>query len=102
MFGYHAVYKTDNSEPPIGLIVRERSKGPLRAAIWNHRAKAWTFSPEVAAPFLYDDRNWDRTELVDRSTAEQIALSLGTVLPSEEELHRICEEGDQARQRRTE
>ena len=95
MFGYYALFETNSNEPPVGLIVLERSTGPLRAVLWNHLANAWTFSPDLAAPILYDDRNWDRRERVDRSTAEEIALSLGTELPSEEELHRICEEGEQ-------
>jgi len=40
----------------------------------------------------YDDRNSDRWSEVDRARAEEIARSLGTELPSEPELHRICGE----------
>ncbi len=80
----------------MGLITVEASTGPLRAVLWNHRAKAWTFSPDIAARILYDDRNFDRWTEVDRSRAEEIALTLGTELPSELELHRISNEGEQA------
>jgi len=92
MFGYYALFRTSKTAPSVGLITRQRSTGPLRAVLWNHRAKAWTFSPEIAAPILYDDRNSDRLLRVDRATAEEIARSLGTELPTEEELHQIIEQ----------
>ena len=94
MFHYQAVFRNTQEDPPAGLIVVERSTGPLRAVIWSHRSKTWAFNPKAAAPFLYDDRNFDRWTEVDRTRAEEIARSnLETELPSEEELHRICEEG---------
>ncbi len=96
MFFYRAIFRTNREEPPAGLIVVEASTGPLRAVMWSHRGKAWTFSPEIAAPMLFDDRNFDRWTEVDRSRAEEIALTLGTELPSELELHRISNEGEQA------
>ncbi len=43
-----------------GLIMVEGSPGPLRAVLWNRRAKAWACSPDIAARSLYDDRNLDR------------------------------------------
>ena len=92
MFFYRAIFRTNQEEPPTGLVAVEGSTGPLRAVLWNHRVKAWTFSPEIAAPILFDDRNFDRWTEVDRPTAEEIALTLGTELPSEQELHRIAEE----------
>ncbi len=92
MFYYQALYWRSLDEPPSGLIVVEGSPGPLRAVIWNHRVKAWTCDPDSAAWILYDDRNSDRWSEVDRARAEEIARSLGTELPSEPELHRICGE----------
>ncbi len=41
-------------------IMVEGSPGPLRAVLWNRRAKAWACSPDIAARSLYDDRNLDR------------------------------------------
>jgi hypothetical protein len=93
MFYYHAVFQTHLEEAPAGLIVEESVGGPLRAVIWNHRLKAWTFNPTAAARFLRHDDYEDRRQRVDRTRAEEIARNLGTELPSEEELHRICEEG---------
>jgi hypothetical protein len=95
--GYYALFKETTSEPPGGLIVVERSTGPFRAVMWSHRSTAWTFNPGTAARLLFDDRIEDRFQRVDRARAEEIARTLGTELPSEEELHRICEEGARAR-----
>ena len=101
MFYYHALHHQTLAEPPVSVIVVEGSAGPLRAVLWNTGTSSWTFSPDVVAPILYDDRNFDRWTNVDRRRAEEIARDLGTELPSEEELHRMCEEGETARQRRT-
>lgn len=93
MFHYRALFRTSPEEPPVGLMVVESSTGPLRAVMWNHRSNAWTFSPKTLARILYGDEYEERRQIVDRSRAEEIARTLGTELPSEEELHRICEEG---------
>jgi len=94
-FSYHAVFKMgETSGPAAGLIVVERSQGPLRAVIWSHRRKAWTFNPRAAAPLLFDDQQYDQQTVISRPQAEEIARTLGTELPSEEELHRISEEGE--------
>ncbi len=60
MFYYRALYWRSLDEPPSGLIMVEGSPGPLRAVLWNRRAKAWACSPDIAARSLYDDRNLDR------------------------------------------
>src|SRR5262245_17883710 len=99
-FSYYAIYKTeDRSPPPAGLIARESSTGPERLGIWSHRDRGWRFRPEMAAPYLYDDREMDRVLQVDRTTAEEVARENGwQELPTERELHKICElgEGDRA------
>jgi hypothetical protein len=97
MFLYRATFRTGQEEPAAGLIAEEPTNGPFRAVVWNHRARAWTFNPEAAASFLLDDRNFDRWTEVDRTKAEEIARTFGTELPTEEELHRMCEEGDRTR-----
>lgn len=94
-FSYHAVFKTGTATwPAAGLMVVERSAGPLRAVIWSHRQKAWMFNPRAAAPLLLDDQMYDQQAPVTRDQAEGIARTLGTELPSEDELHRISEEGE--------
>ncbi len=97
MFLYRATFRKDQEESAAGLIAEEPTMGPFRAVVWSHRARAWTFNPEAAASFLLDDRNFDRWTEVDRTRAEEIARTLGTELPSEQELHRISEEGARAR-----
>ncbi|MGH3656417.1 MAG: hypothetical protein ACRDUA_07140, partial [Micromonosporaceae bacterium] len=87
------VYLRDQTEDPIGLIVEETSDGPLRAVILDRRRQEWTFSPDVAAPIMFDVRNRRRWKLISRQEAWSVAQSLGATLPSESELHRICEAG---------
>jgi hypothetical protein len=94
-FGYQAVLAQDNSITVVSLIAFEvRSDGPLRAIIWDVPRRAWVYAPDPAARFLFDDRYFDRTRSVSRDEAEQIAVdSLGSVLPREDELHHMCDEG---------
>jgi hypothetical protein len=94
MFRYYAILTMEEPDaPPTGLIAREDSDGPLRTVMWNHRSRAWTCEPETAALFLYDQRYQSRRTAVERSRAEEIVRTLGTELPTEDELHRICEAG---------
>jgi hypothetical protein len=98
LFDYHAIYLTpEKAPPPGGLICNQYTPGPTRAVIWSHGKKAWIFNPKTAARFLYDDEHQERVSLVSRVEAERIAREyLGTELPTEEELHRICAEGEAA------
>jgi len=97
-YGYYAVFRTDERiPPPTGLIARESSLGPVRTVLWDPFAKKWTFEPEVGARYLYDDQLQEFRTPVSRAEAERIASEhLGTQLPSEEELHRVCEEAGAA------
>ena len=97
-FGYWAIYETEERVPPAtGVFCEEFSLGPLRAVTWSQAAQTWIFNPGPAARFLFDDQLQDRISQVTRAEAERIALDrFGVPLPSEEELHRICEEGEQA------
>jgi hypothetical protein len=97
-FGYWAIYRTEEKVPPAtGLICDEFSTDPLRAVIWSHHQKRWAFNPKAAAPFLFDFEKMDRGGRISREDAERTALEqFGVPLPSEEELHRICEQGEQA------
>jgi hypothetical protein len=97
-FGYWAIYgKAGRTSPATGLICNEYSRGPFRAVIWDHFERRWAFNPRAAAPFLFDFEKMDRSTKISRAEAEKLALeTFGVPLPSEEELHRICEEGDQA------
>lgn len=93
MFHYRAVFLQNQTEDPIGLIAEETSDGPLRAVILDRRSQTWTFNPDVAAPIMFDPRNRRRWTLISREEAESVARSLGSTLPSESELHQICEAG---------
>jgi len=99
-FGYFAIFQTEERIPPAtGVFCTESSRGPLRAVTWSRAAQTWIFNPSpVVAKLLFDDQAWDRRDQITRAEAERIALDrYGSALPSEEELHRICEEGEQAR-----
>jgi hypothetical protein len=98
-FSYHAMLKAP-ATPPSGLIAVRAWSGPLQAVVWHVPKRRWIFAPAIAAPRIFDDQYADRNRSVDRPTAERIAREyLGTELPTEEHLHRICEEG--ARQSET-
>lgn len=97
-FGYWAIHRAgEPNSPATGLICSEYGPGPFRAVIWSHYQKKWAFNPRAAAPFLFDFEKMDRSTKISRAEAEKLALEkFGVPLPSEEELHRISEEGDQA------
>ena len=94
-FAYYAVTDEDDADRINSLFARLAvSEGPLQAVIWHVGKQAWKFMPGVAAELLFDDRLWDQRHEVDRSEAERIAREiLGTELPSEEELRRMCADG---------
>jgi hypothetical protein len=94
-FGYHVVYRTGRPGQPTSLIASlVMSHGPLQAVIWSVPKRMWIYAPELAAGRLYDDLEQRGIGPVDRATAERIAREyLGTELPTEEQLHRMCEEG---------
>ncbi len=98
VYDYYAIFRTEERIPPAGgLICSEVTNGPVRTVLWDHVDQRWTFDGDVGARFLYDDNYQDRVTSISRAEAERIAREdLGTTLPSEEELHRICEAGEAA------
>jgi hypothetical protein len=96
--GYYAIFETEERIPPAtGVFSVESSQGPLRAVTWGYDEQTWIYNPGPAARLLFDDQLWDRRIQITRAEAERIALDrYGVPLPSEAELHRICEEGEQA------
>ncbi len=97
-FHYYAIYRTEERTPPaVGLICSEDTSGPPRTVLWSHPRREWRFNRDVGASYLYDDEIQPRRGPVSRAEAERIAREVfATELPSEEELHRICEEGEAA------
>jgi hypothetical protein len=97
-FAYFAIFQTEERTPPAaGVFCTESSQGPLRAVTWGYDEQTWIFNPGPAARLLFDDQVWDLQSQITRAEAERTALDrYGVPLPSEEELHRICEEGEQA------
>jgi len=89
------MYKRQVPGQPTSLIAYQSpARGPFRAVIWSDPRKAWIYAPAIAAARLFDDQYQDSHDPVDRATAEQIARQhLGTELPGEEELERMCQEG---------
>jgi len=96
-FDYQAVLKSDQSGAITSLIAYQvEVNKPFQAVIWSAPRKAWIYAPALAVPMLYDDKYQDRTQVIDRETGERIAReALGTQLPSEATLQKMCEEGEQ-------
>ena len=96
-FGYLAILKSDSSGEATSVVAhRMASDTPLRAVLWSVPRHSWIYAPALVSRYLYDDAYQDRSEKIDRSSAEAIARDqLGTTLPSEETLRDLCDEGAQ-------
>jgi hypothetical protein len=94
-FDYYVVYKQGSTSEPSSLIAAWlEDDTPLRAVLWSVPDQEWIYAPAIAADVMYDDMTLETRAPIDRETAERIAREhLGTSLPSEEELHRMNEEG---------
>ncbi|WP_130331915.1 hypothetical protein [Micromonospora kangleipakensis] len=80
---YYVLYRTDQRGEPAGLFVVDATNG--HAMVWDHRHRAWTYNPGLAARFLDDHRNFDRYDEVDRQTADRLVPGMtgGVPLPDE-------------------
>ena len=94
-FSYKTITKSDETSE-VGSIMAYRfsEKRTLQAVLWHTRRKMWMYAPAIGIGYLNDFEYMDRTEQVDRPTAERIAQDLGIELPSEEALTAMCEEGE--------
>jgi hypothetical protein len=93
-FAYYKIMSDDLSRVTSMIAELGVSDSPPQAVTWDVPKMVWRFSPRTAAYFLFDDRNSDRTTEVDRAEAERVARTeLGTELPSDDELRRMCAEG---------
>jgi hypothetical protein len=88
---YYAIYDQDTTKPPPrGIFVMEWETDD--GLIWNHLSKAWRYDPTLIARFIFDVRNLDRFEEIDRATAEQVTLAITEgrrTLPDEETIRWI-------------
>lgn len=93
-FAYDVVMAEDGTATSI-IAYQERVGEPFRAVLWSVPRQQWIFAPAIAADVLYDDDDPRRTEAVDRTAAERIAVdTLHRQLPSEPNLIALCEEGE--------
>lgn len=93
-FAYHVVLSTEDSQPASLIASWMEAGQPLQAILWSAADLTWIYAPAIAARRLNDHEYQDTVEPVSRETAEQIAIeALGTELPDEETLHRMCQEG---------
>jgi len=95
---YYVLYRRPDRTLPVGLLAEGRvaPDQPHRVVAWDHSDQAWTEAQASLGAILINPDYEDRIETVDRSTAERIAReSLGTELPTEEEMQAI---GDRAAQ----
>jgi hypothetical protein len=93
-FGYLAILDVEMSGKPTSVAAYvESARGPLQGVVWSVSRQQWTYNPSIVAKFLFDDNFEERGRVVDRETAESIAIALGTRLPTEAELRVLCEAG---------
>ena len=94
-FGYHVVLTSTKTRRPASLIAAWiETDQPLQAILWSRPDRAWIYAPAIATDTMYSYETEDQVNPVDRQTAEQIAVTaLGTELPDEETLFRMCQEG---------
>jgi hypothetical protein len=92
-FEYAVLYSLVRPEEVSNVIAwRYRSsRHPLEAVMFSGRHRTWVFAPSAAGTALFDELYEDRIVVVDRATAERVAMErIGVPLPSEEEIDRIC------------
>ena len=92
-FAYRALYRLDNPDQLATIFAWRNPIGsPLEAVMWHGARSQWVFAPEVLRTVIFVDENTlERVERIDRTTAARICQeTLGTDLPSEAELDRIC------------
>ncbi len=91
-FTYHVLYRRPDQTLPVGLLAEGQADPvlPNRVVGWDHQDEDWTEAEASLGAILINPDYEDRIRIVDRSTAERIArVSLGTELPTEEELQAI-------------
>ena len=94
---YTALLASDESGRVTSVLAHQTIEGGrLRAVMWSGRRKAWIYAPLLVANYLYAEDFLDRTRMIDRPTAEQLAREvLQEELPSEQTLLEMFDEGQQ-------
>ena len=87
-FHYYTVFNREEPEKPLGLMAVNHDDGRLDTIVFNHRSRTWESNPGVVGRFLFGEDYIDEHEEVPRWRAEDVATSLGTAVPSEEEMRR--------------
>ncbi|MFG1914039.1 hypothetical protein [Micromonospora sp. NPDC048898] len=92
---YYVIYRTDEEERPVGIFVMDA--GPGHAVLWDHRARAWAYDPELVVRFLDDYRNADRYKNVSRAAVELVAEAVtgDGKLPDESSFRAMFRDGQQ-------
>ena len=91
-FDYRVLYRL-NQPDQISTVFAWRNLigSPLEAVMWHGKRRQWICAGPILVREIFDDLNQERSGRVDRPTAEQLCRqTLGTELPSEAELDRIC------------
>jgi hypothetical protein len=80
--------------PSWTAIGTESDDGQLRAIKWNAPDQIWEYAPAIVSAYLYDPEYQERTQSIDRQTAERVSReSLSSELPGEETLAEMGDEG---------
>lgn len=92
MLAYYAIHESrERTGPPKGICVLDPVRGG--ALIWDHTQGKWQYNPELVNRLIFDRTHLGRTESVDRSTAERLALEItgAESLPAETAIYRILD-----------
>ncbi|WP_433129723.1 hypothetical protein ACQPWW_05415 [Micromonospora sp. CA-240977] len=90
------IYRTDEQERPAGIFVMDAGTG--QAVLWDHRARAWAYDPNLVVRFLDDYRNMDRYKNVSRPAVEAVveAVTGGEKLPDESSIRAMFRDGGES------
>jgi hypothetical protein len=93
-FTYQAFREKETAAVTSLIAYQTPAQGPLEAVMWHAGRQEWIYAPAIAAGLLFDDAYRDEMTLVDRQTAETLAVQyLHSSLPSPETLQQMCVEG---------
>ncbi len=100
-FHYYAIFNREEPGKPLGLMAVNHDDGRLDMILFNRTSNTWEAGPGAVAQVLFGDDYIDERAEVPRSRAEEIAPTLGTAVPSEDEMMRINDEAVERRRRAT-
>lgn len=80
---------------PANVFIVESWLGPVRAVRLDHPSKSWVWDPMTVHLTLMDDMDQEESLVtqLNRTQAEEVAVLLGSDLPSEDRLRHMMQDG---------